>query len=77
MNRALQILTSMLGWFLLRWEAECTEYTAVYTLLSLTLVSFKVFHAFYKPLEYCVPDKSAEQCYIKVLKEFCLAFLKF
>lgn len=25
-----------------------------------------VFHAFYKPLEYIIPQRNAEQCYMKV-----------
>ena len=29
----------------------------------------KVYHAFYKPLEYTVEEKDASQCYIKVAKK--------
>ncbi|XP_006821122.1 thioredoxin reductase 2, mitochondrial-like [Saccoglossus kowalevskii] len=29
--------------------------------------NIEVYHAFYKPLEYTIPEKSADQCYIKVV----------
>ena len=36
----------------------------IYTLLYCSLV--QVYHAFYKPLEFYLPDRDASQCYIKV-----------
>uniref|UniRef100_UPI00358EE1E6 thioredoxin reductase 2, mitochondrial isoform X1 n=1 Tax=Myxine glutinosa TaxID=7769 RepID=UPI00358EE1E6 len=43
-----------------------TEEKAV-TLLSHDLI--EVYHAYYKPLEYSVPDRNSNQCYIKVVCE--------
>ena len=28
-----------------------------------------MYHAFYKPLEYTVPERSADQCYIKIISQ--------
>ncbi|CAM9158698.1 unnamed protein product, partial [Lampetra fluviatilis] len=31
--------------------------------------NIEVYHAFYRPLEFTLPDRNAEQCYLKVVCE--------
>lgn len=35
-------------------------------LKAVLLFSFKVYHAFYQPLEFTVPERDSSRCYIKV-----------
>ena len=37
-------------------------------------VLHKVYHAFYKPLEYTIAEKDASQCYIKVVGDIIASF---
>ncbi len=37
-------------------------------------VLHKVYHAFYKPLEYTIAEKDANQCYIKVVGNMIASF---
>lgn len=38
--------------------------------LTARLIStFQVYHAFYKPLEYTIPDRDSSHCYIKMITE--------
>lgn len=51
-----------------------TPYSISYCLFNVPTVfmSEQVYHAFYKPLEFTIAERDANQCYIKVSSDFLL-----